>query len=235
MNIDTKRLKTYCISNRGIISFLWCRSILVSPKSVVFWNIFAWWCNVWPRAFLPQDRKEIAVHTFRVRQRQDGHPVICVLHSEIWEDNFLKLCCHSSVINVFQLVLCVMSLLLFLLFFFFFKPSALSCSAFGAGPSGECVSVLCSSKHPECEHIPAQLQPTDIRQTGALHGWPRKQMYFQLTREQLYLSKWFLPSGGCIQWKTQRNVNPLKQSTWSCFFPHIVAFLKCLICVAGTL
>lgn len=122
MNIDTKRLKTYCISNRGIISFLWCRSILVSPKSVVFWNIFEWWCNVWPRAFLPRDRKEIAVHTFRVRQRQDGHPVICVLHSEIWEDNFLKLCCHSSVINVFQLVLCVMSLLLFLLFFFFLNP-----------------------------------------------------------------------------------------------------------------
>lgn len=91
----------------------------------------------------------------------------------------------------------------------------LSGFVFGAGPGGECISVLRSSKHPECEHFPAQLQPTDIRQTGALHGWPRKQMYFQLTREQLYLSKWFLPSGGCVQWKTQRNVNPLKQSTWS--------------------
>lgn len=52
-----------------------------------------WWGDVvWPRAFLPQDKKKIGAHTFQMRQLflkvtqvQDGCPLICVLH------NILKL------------------------------------------------------------------------------------------------------------------------------------------------
>uniref|UniRef100_A0A8C2ZM64 Thrombopoietin n=1 Tax=Cyclopterus lumpus TaxID=8103 RepID=A0A8C2ZM64_CYCLU len=31
-------------------------------------------------------------------------------------------------------------------------------------------TVLCSSKHPESEHSPVELQQTDLRQSGAVHG-----------------------------------------------------------------
>ncbi|XP_054452462.1 thrombopoietin isoform X2 [Anoplopoma fimbria] len=40
----------------------------------------------------------------------------------------------------------------------------------GHGANDESSTVLCSSKHPQSEHNPVELQQVDLRQTGAVHG-----------------------------------------------------------------
>lgn len=45
------------------------------------------------------------------------------------------------------------------------------CFLFGpTGASGDIITVLCPAKHQKSENSPAELQPADLRQTGAIHG-----------------------------------------------------------------